>query len=444
MKIVHEMFQLFDVFSEGILIIDRDAKIVYGNKTYCDFINMNLSEILGKKLRDIRPGAMLPMVLKTGKPILNAHRQEREEPYFVNMYPIIQDNEVTGGISIVTFIQQAYDYQRILQEVERSKQVIRKISKISNARYTFDDIVAADPLSVKVKDLAKKAAAADVAILLQSESGTGKELYAQAIHNASKRSGNVFLAINCANFNSSILESELFGYVEGAFTGAKKGGKIGLFEAATKGTLFLDEISEMDISLQAKLLRVLQEQKIRPVGGVQERDVDVRIIAACNVELLKYIEEGRFRRDLYYRLSIFPISIPPLRERKDDIEVLARTILNELAKKQHRSLSIDESALKKLHSHDWPGNVRELRNVLEFVSYLLDDGVITENSLPEAIAPKYMDGAGTLANRVRHFERGEIERLLRKNGSDVAGKKKTAAELGISLASLYNKVEKKA
>jgi len=442
MNIISEMAQIFDVFSEGILIIDNNTKIVYGNTAYCNFINMSISEILGKELRNIRPGAMLPNVLKTGKPILYAHRQETEEPYFVNMYPIKQAGKVIGGISVVTFIQQAYDFQKILQEIERSKQVIRQISKIGNAGYTFDDIVAVDSRSAKTKTLARKAAAADATILLQSESGTGKELYAQAIHNASKRSGHVFLAINCANFNPNILESELFGYVEGAFTGAKKGGKIGLFEAATKGTIFLDEISEMDISLQANLLRVLQEQKIRPVGGVEERSVDVRIIAACNVELLKYIEEGRFRRDLYYRLSIFPITIPPLRERKGDIEALVTLILSELGKKQYRSLSIEEGALKKLHSYDWPGNVRELRNVLEFVSYLSDEGIITENSLPEAIAPKYIDEAESLSERVKRFERSEIERLLRKNGSDLAGKRKTAKDLGISLASLYNKIAK--
>ena len=443
MKILSEMAQIFDVFNEGILIIDKDSKIVYGNKAYCNFINMSIDEILGHQLRNIRQGAMLPNVLKTGKPILYAHRQEQEEPYFVNMYPIIQDGEIIGGISVVTFIQQAHDFQRILQEIERSKQVIRQISKIGNDGYTFDDIVAIDFPSVKVKELAKKAATSDATILLQSESGTGKELYAQAIHNASKRRGNVFLAINCANFNPNILESELFGYVEGAFTGAKKGGKIGLFEAATNGTIFLDEISEMDISLQAKLLRVLQEQKVRPVGGVEERSVNVRVIAACNVELTRYIEEGRFRRDLYYRLSIFPIKIAPLRERKDDIEPLVSVILSELSKKQHRSLSIDDDALKRLCDHDWPGNVRELRNVLEFVSYISDDGTIAASSLPEAIAPKYTDESETLVCRVKRFEKGEIERLLRKNGNDLAGKQKTAADLGISLSSLYNKIGNK-
>ena len=442
MKEIKNITHIFDVFKEGILIINMNAKIIYGNKAYCDFINMDISEITGKKLKDIRPGAMLPNVLKTGEPILNFPRQEAGEPYFVNMYPIIQDKELIGGISVVTSIKQAHEFQRLLKEIERSKLVIKHISKISHSRYTFNDIVAADPMSVKTKSLAEKAAATEATILLQSESGAGKELYAQAIHNASARSGNVFLAINCANFNPNILESELFGYVEGSFTGAVKGGKIGLFEAATNGTLFLDEISEMDFSLQAKLLRVLQEQRIRPVGGVEERDVNVRIIAASNVDLLQYIKDGRFRTDLYYRLNIFPITIPPLRERKDDIEVLVQLFLNELSIKLHRNFSIEKEALQSLISYDWPGNVRELRNVLEFISHLSENGLITERMLPEAITQKNTDETGTLSQKVKRFEKNEIFRLLKKNGKDLAGKRKTADELGISLASLYNKLGK--
>lgn len=355
------------------------------------------------------------------------------------MYPIWQDEEIIGGISVVTFIQQAYDVQKMLQEAERSKQMIKRIAKASNTRYTFDDIIDADPLSAKIKALARRAAATDATIFLQSESGTGKELYAQAIHNGSFRSGNVFLAINCANFNANMLESELFGYEEGAFTGARKGGKIGLFEAASDGTLFLDEISEMDMALQAKLLRVLQEQRIRPVGAVKERSINVRVIAACNVELLTYIKEGRFRKDLYYRLNIFPITVPPLRERKGDIEALVRFFLSELSRKQRRNIRMDHEALQMIYHYDWPGNVRELRNVLEFVSYLSDDGVIGARTLPDNIQVRHA-GTETLADRVKHFEQAEIKRLLRKNGSDLKGKRKTAADLGISLASIYNKL----
>ena len=277
--------------------------------------------------------------------------------------------------------------------------------------------------------------------MLASESGTGKELYAQAIHNASARKNEVFVAINCANFNANTLESELFGYVEGAFTGAKKGGKIGLFEAASGGTLFLDEVSEMDYALQAKLLRAIQEGRIRPVGSVNEIEVDVRLICASNADLNAYIEEGKFRRDLYYRLSTFRIRIPPLRERREDIPALTETLLAELSKKLKRSVTITDEALRCLTVHDWPGNVRELRNVLEFSAYLSDNGTIVQDSLPEHIVRPAMEQPEiTLSQRVRVFEQAEINKLLLKNGTDLAGKKKTAKQLGVSLATLYNKL----
>ena len=225
------------------------------------------------------------------------------------------------------------------------------------------------------------------------------------------------------------------------FDGAKKGGKIGLFEAANHGTLFLDEISEMDMALQAKLLRAIQEGKVRPVGSVKEVSVDVRLICASNADLPKYIAERKFRQDLYYRLSTFLIHIPPLRERPRDIAALAEMILNDLAKKIKRSLHITPDALEVLKRHDWPGNVRELRNVLEFSAYLSPNGIITPESLPDHYTHNSEKLSSlTLAEKVRRFEREEIHRLLEKNGSDLNGKKLTAQQLGISLATLYNKL----
>ena len=220
-----------------------------------------------------------------------------------------------------------------------------------------------------------------------------------------------------------------------------KGGKIGLFEAANGGTLFLDEVSEMDYSLQAKLLRAIQEGRIRPVGGVQEIEVDVRLISASNADLNTYIQQGRFRRDLYYRLSTFQIHIPPLRDRRQDIPALTDVVLSELSKKLKRSITITQEARRCLALHDWPGNVRELRNVLEFSAYLSDNGAIVRDSLPEHIVrPAVEQPEISLAQRVRVFERAEISKLLLKNGADLAGKKETARQLGISLATLYNKL----
>lgn len=436
----------FNAMREGITIIDTDGIIVFGNTAYREFLNKeaggDIGPIEGYRLRDLRPGARLPDVLEKGEPILHLTRQEVEDFYFVNLYPIYRDGVLLGGLSVVTFLDDAYRAREELEAMEaRSKQVLHRINKANGARYTFDDIVAESPAGAQTKALAEKIAATDATVLLESESGTGKELYAQAIHNASLRREGVFVAINCANFNPNMLESELFGYVEGAFTGAKKGGKLGLFEAAAGGTLFLDEISEMDLGLQAKLLRVLQERRIRPVGGVKEIDVDVRVIAACNASLPDYVDQGKFRKDLYYRLNTFPIHIPPLRERTGDIPALAAAILDQLSHKLRRPFTLTDEAVRLLQAHSWPGNVRELRNVLEFSAYLTPSGVITCEAFPADLRrPAEHDAALPLVQRVRAFEKREIQRLLSRNGTSLEGKKKTAAQLGISLASLYNKL----
>ncbi len=447
MELNQDARAVLDAMREGINIIDAEGRIIFGNKAYLDFLSketgIGIGSIEGQYLRDLRPGARLPEVLATGKPILHAPRMEKQdEIYFVNMYPIFQDGKMVGGLSVVTFLKDAYAFQTELEQYEkRNKQVLHRVNKANSARYTFDSIVAVGENVQAVKALAQKAAETDATVLLASESGTGKELYAQAIHNASARKNEVFVAINCANFNANTLESELFGYVEGAFTGAKKGGKIGLFEAANGGTLFLDEVSEMDYSLQAKLLRAIQEGRIRPVGGVQEIEVDVRLISASNADLNTYIQQGRFRRDLYYRLSTFQIHIPPLRDRRQDIPALTDVVLSELSKKLKRSITITQEARRCLALHDWPGNVRELRNVLEFSAYLSDNGAIVRDSLPEHIVrPAVEQPEISLAQRVRVFERAEISKLLLKNGADLAGKKETARQLGISLATLYNKL----
>lgn len=431
----------FRAMREGVLIIDAEARILFANPSYLRFIGKKEEELVGRPLKEVRPGARLPEVLITGQPILHAARQETEEIYFVNMYPIYDEGRLVGGLSVVTFVNDAFDFREKMAAYEKHrKQVLRRINKANSARYTFDSIVATSENSLAVKTLAQRAAETGATVLLASESGTGKELYAQAIHNGSSRKNEVFVAINCANFNANTLESELFGYVEGAFTGAKKGGKIGLFEAANGGTLFLDEISEMDMNLQSKLLRAIQEGRIRPVGAVDEVEVDVRIIAASNADLSAYIEQGKFRRDLYYRLSTFCIHIPPLRERAEEIPVLAREILSGLSLRLKRPASITPEALNCLMVHDWPGNIRELRNVLEASVYLSEGGVITPSSLPDHIVLPRPSADIPLAQRVRLFEQAEIKKLLAQNGSSLAGKKKTAAQLGISLATLYNKM----
>lgn len=435
----------FNAMREGITIIDTEGRIVFANLAYREFLQNELGDAIfpieGKVLRELRPGARLPEVLTAGKPILHVSRQEVQDFYFVNMYPIYENGILTGGISVVTFLDDAYRAKDELEAVEaKTKQVLRRINKANGARYTFDDIVAVSPSALAVKELAQRVATTDATVLLASESGTGKELYAQAIHNASPRSSGAFIGINCANFTANMLESELFGYVDGAFTGAKRGGKMGLFEAAAGGTIFLDEISEMDVSIQAKLLRVLQERRFRPVGGIKELDADIRVIAACNANLPEYVAQGKFRKDLFYRLNTFALHIPPLRDRLGDIPMLAHFVLDELSHRLHRTITITDDAIECLMAHDWPGNVRELRSALEFSAYLSPSGVISRDFLPDELVRRHVDIGLTLAQRTREFEKREIRLLLDKNGYNLEGKKKTAAQLGISLASLYNKL----
>ncbi|MDR1177711.1 MAG: sigma 54-interacting transcriptional regulator [Spirochaetaceae bacterium] len=433
---------LFDAMSEGIVYIDLDGRIIFANAAYRHFLEIenNIRDdqrVEGFYLKDLRPKAQLPSVVKSGVPVLHAPRREKKDIYFVNMYPVILYGKTVGGLSVVTFIKDAWDFRSGLESYTRRSGDDKK----TTVPYTFDSIIAEAPLSLAVKTMAMRIANTGATVLLESESGTGKELYAQAIHNASSRRNGPFLAINCANFSKDILESELFGYEEGAFTGAKKGGKSGLFEAAGGGTILLDEISEIELPLQAKLLRVLQDHRIRRVGGVDEIAVDVRVIASCNADLNKCVEEGKFRKDLYYRLNVFPLHIPALRERPEEIRPLALGILSELSRTQNKEFSLTQEALRCLERHNWPGNVRELRNVLEFSGYLADNGVIDADNLPEIfLKPEQDDAEGGLAGKVRAFERGEILKLLYKYGNDVKGKQKAADALHISLATLYNKL----
>jgi transcriptional regulator with PAS, ATPase and Fis domain len=450
MVINKEVRALFDAMSEGILYIDRDGHILFANRAYRCFLEMENQvrpdqRVEGLYLRDLRPNAQLPDVIKSGVPVLHAPRKEKKDVYFVNMYPIIIDGKITGGLSVVTFIEEAKNFKSELDYFTQNSRLGAGSwgnTENNTPPYTFDSIIAEAPISVAVKGMAMRIANTDATVLLESESGTGKELYAQAIHNASRRKKGVFLAINCANFSRDILESELFGYEEGAFTGARKGGKKGFFEAAQGGTVFLDEISEIELPLQAKLLRVLQEHRIRRVGGADEISVDVRVIAACNADLSRRVEEGEFRKDLYFRLNVFPLHIPALRERPEEIPSFTKSILADLSRRQKRELSITGRAMKCMMAYHWPGNVRELRNVLEFSSYLTDDGVIDIASLPENCArPERQRTPKGLAAKVRAFEREEISKLLYKYGSDTRGKQKAADILGISLATLYNKLQ---
>lgn len=363
----------------------------------------------------------------------------------VNAAPITVDGELKGSVAI---IQDMSEIKELYRELERARSIIRKLE----AKYTFDDIIVrSDAMKTALRE-ARQGARTRATILLRGESGTGKELFAHAIHNASTRKYKQFVRVNCASIPESLLESELFGYTEGAFTGARRGGKKGLFEEANGGTVFLDEIGELSPSTQAKFLRVLQEKEVTRVGGTKAIPVDVRVIAATHVDLEQAIREKRFREDLYYRLNVLPIYIPPLRHRIEDLEDLSLHLVKKFNQEYGRHVTgIDPEALRVLESYSWPGNVRELENVLGRAMIHMpyhQQEIKKEHLMLEHAAPHRSEaerdgivshGSEKLAEVVSRAERAHIRRVFEEAGGN---KTETARRLGISVRNLYYKLKR--
>ena len=437
-----------EAIKQGLLLLDENANIVYFNKSYGDFIGHSLEECKGHPLLEFRPNAKAPTVIRTGVAERSLHRTEHGQEYFTDIYPIVENGKVVGSISVVTYLDDVKYMKDRLQEIDQEKKLLEaRLSKTNGTHYSFSDIVGESKALSNAVIMAKRVARFENTVLLQGESGSGKELFAQAIHNESNRANRPFVAINCAAITSTLLESELFGYEEGAFTGARKGGKPGLFETAKGGTLFLDEISEMGYELQAKLLRVLQEESFRRIGGNKEIKADVRLICACNVDLMQYIDDNRFRRDLYYRIAGVPISIPPLRDREGDILILAEHFLQDVQIQHKRKYFLNDEVKLLLNHYKWPGNIRELRNTIDYAAMMSMDGEIGPACLPPSVVenPGEAGRAASLPMRVKEFERHEImKELMQYGGLDASteNKRMVAENLGISLSSLYAKLVK--
>ncbi|WP_044747888.1 sigma-54 interaction domain-containing protein [Bacillus alveayuensis] len=436
---------------EAISVVDEHGRGILINPAYTRITGLSEEQVIGKPATaDISEGESMHMkVLKTRRPVRGVRMKvgPKNRDVIVNVAPVIVDGILKGSVGVIHDVS---EIQRLTNELNRARQIIRTLE----AKYSFADIIGTSEEMMVAIEQAKLAAKTPVTILLRGESGTGKELFAHAIHNASDRKYNKFIRVNCAAISESLLESELFGYEEGAFSGAKRGGKRGLFEEANNGSIFLDEIGELSANMQAKLLRVLQEGEIVRVGGTKPIPINVRVIAATNVNLEKAIADGTFREDLYYRLNRMPIYIPPLRARKQDIPALCQHLIQKLNQDYGRNVEgLTEEAIHYLLSYDWPGNVRELENVLgramifmKFNEVLIDVKHIptlrmpsNENDLATGFSNDD-DGEGrTLAEMVEKYEARMIERVLRKhNGNKTA----TAKALGISIRNLYYKLEK--
>lgn len=432
---------------DAISVVDEKGIGILINPAYTRMTGYTENDVLGKDCTfDLAEGESVHKeVIKTGKPVKGKRLKVglNKKEVIAEAAPIVVKGVLKGSVAI---IHDLTEINEIYKRLDQAKQIIRNLE----AKYTFDDIIGESEILKNAIEKAKIAADTPATVIIRGESGTGKELFAHAIHNASNRKYAQFVRVNCAAINENLLESELFGYEEGAFTGASKGGKVGLFEKANGGTIFLDEIGELSLNTQAKLLRVLQEKEVLKVGSNKPIPIDVRIISATNVDLEKAIVEKQFRQDLYYRLNVVPIDIPALRRHKEDIPALAKHLINKYNQEYGRNVSdISKEALEKIMAYQWVGNVRELENFIgrTMINIKMHEHLISIKHLPallsnhqetveEVIFPK--TDLPDLDLNLRNFERQWITKVLAEHEGN---RERAAKALGISLRSLYYKIK---
>ncbi len=450
LKAVQSLFEaIFESTQDAISVVNEEGLGILINPAYTRLTGLIDEDVIGKPASvDIVEGESMHLqVLSTKEPVRGVRMKigKYKKEVMVNVAPILVNNELKGSVGIIHDVSEI----RILtKELEDARRMIRKLS----ANYTFDDILGSSDVLQGAIEQAKRAAVTPATVLLRGESGTGKELFAHAIHNVSDRRENQFLRVNCAALSDSLLESELFGYEGGAFTGALKGGKRGLFEEACEGTIFLDEVGEISLSLQSKLLRVLQEKEIRRVGGTKSISVNVRVIGATNANLEQKIKDGTFREDLYYRLNVFPIFMPPLRRRKSDVPILCDFLIRKLNQEYGRRIEkVENSALEILTNYIWPGNVRELENIIgrAVINMKFNEEVILARHLPPLNNDQKSKSAQENSTKLgpvkawRELIEDFEKEILLKALEETQGNKTLAAKnIGISIRNFYYKLEK--
>jgi len=436
---------ILETVYDGILVVNKDGYITMMSKTYEKFLGVEGQDVIGKHVTDVIENTRMHIVVKTGIAEIADIQKIKGNYMIASRIPIIKDGEVVGAVGKVLF-RNVDDLNDLYKKINLMEQEIEEykgeLKNINRAKYTFADIIGRSIKILRTKNLAQKASHTDSNVLILGESGTGKELLAHAIHNESGRNFGPFIKVNCAAIPSELLESELFGYEEGAFTGAKKGGKIGKFELADGGTIFLDEIGDMPLTMQSKLLRVIQEREIERVGGAGTKRINVRIIAATNKNLEEMVSKGEYRQDLYYRLNVFTIFVPSLRERPEDIVALSENFLYNLNNKYHKNIiRISDKAMKHLIKYTWPGNIRELANVIERAMNLVDmsDTIDVEHLPQRIVGEEYIRKIRNLKEILAKAERDAIIESIRiTNGN----KTKAAKLLGIGRTTFYEKLVK--
>lgn len=443
-----EMYQLvFDHIYNGVVVTDPDGYIMYFNRPYGQFIGVDPEAQIGKHVTEVIENTRMHIVAKTGQPEINAAQKIKGQEMVVQRIPIKNAGKVVAVFGQVMF-KNVNDVSRLAKKLTVLESKVRlyeeELLSIRSTRYTFDSIVGLSDSLFNLKREAQKAAGTNLPVLITGESGTGKEMFAQAIHNSSRRRLCPFIKINCAAIPRDLLESELFGYEKGAFTGADPCGKPGKLELGNGGTVFLDEIGDFPLEMQPKILRVLEEKEFEHVGGKRQISSDFRLIAASNQNLEEMIEAGKFRKDLFYRLNVIRLRIPPLRERRVDIIPIAKSVIKSLLLgTPFTEITIDPAAEEHLVSYDWPGNTRELFNLLSRITCFLEKDKITVDDLPVILRniqrTPDLTNDSSLEKSVGCAEKEAIVKAL----AMAKNNKTEAAEiLGIHRTVLYKKLKK--
>ncbi|MEA1976117.1 MAG: sigma 54-interacting transcriptional regulator, partial [Bacillota bacterium] len=422
---INTLNEINNVFNERIVVVDKNGIITMMSNSYKEFLKETNPE--GRHITDIIENTRLHIVAKTGEDeigeiqIINGHKA------IAMRMAIKKDGKTIGAIGKILF-RDISELVALSKKTSNLEKELRRLKSELNEehifKYSFDSLVGSSTAIETVKKLAMKVSKTDSNVLINGESGTGKELFVHAIHNASNRRYKPFVKINCAAIPKELIESELFGYEEGAFTGARKGGKKGKFEVAEKGTLLLDEIGDMPLLMQSKLLRVLQEKEYEKIGSNEVKKTDVRIIASTNKDLKKLVKQKLFREDLYYRLNVMSIELPSLRERKEDIEILTYDLINQIGNRLNIYVEgITEEALNYFKVYDWPGNIRELENVIERAINLLGSKfIIEEKHLPLFLTKnksnKYIRTEMNLKKMIEELEKETIRKCLEETGGN--------------------------
>ena len=445
---------LHDYYEESIFITDGEGNIIFANRVAGKRLGVPCEELEGSNVRELMERGIYERstvleAIRTKKPVIGALQDHNNAEIYSHSVPVLDEN---GDVTLVVTSNMSIKHNLEWENIIREGQVEYNRLKRERDFHRLQDqrvLVANSQVMKNIMSMIDAIAPTDSSVVILGESGTGKDMFAQLIHERSNRADQGYISINCAAMPESLLESELFGYESGAFTGAMAGGKIGLFEAASGGTLFLDEIGEMSLSLQSKLLRVLENKEIRRVGGLENIPVDVRVICATNNNLEEMIREKTFREDLYYRLSVFTVKLPALKDRREDIVPIAEMFLRELNNKHGTHKVLSDVTVETMEHYSWPGNIRELRNVIERIYVVSPGNELIFTPIPTAEYGQIDQAGRPQGLQIREFgnlkefmdyaEKEDIKKVMQECGGAM---NKTAAKLGIHRSVLYRKLHK--